>query len=41
MLARKRGRLVAVSSIAGLVATPMRSTYASKTRHSRILSKSP
>ncbi len=28
MLARKRGRLVAVSSIAGLVATPMRSTYA-------------
>jgi len=28
MLARKKGRLVAVSSIAGLVATPMRSTYA-------------
>lgn len=28
ILARKRGRLVAVSSIAGLVATPMRSTYA-------------
>jgi short-subunit dehydrogenase len=28
MLARKSGRLVAVSSIAGLVATPMRSTYA-------------
>ncbi len=28
MLARQDGRLVAVSSIAGLVATPMRSTYA-------------
>jgi short-subunit dehydrogenase len=27
MLARRQGRLVAISSIAGLVATPMRSTY--------------
>lgn len=28
MLSRRQGRIVAVSSIAGLIATPMRSTYA-------------